>query len=245
MKIKKRNNCKLQSALKKEYHVYLFFNLKGACFMNEAYRKKRMANTENIIKKVNQRKEKLENGVVKIDVSRVFDYVQDKTTCFGIVSAYNSSCNEEENKDRYLKLRTIVKVKLNYGCIELRGGFVDRGGNYNKVNSVFIPRIKKRKLIKVARDFNQEIALFKGGNRIYIFNSDKEEEKSYNIGETLNGFKEAMEYYYSCIFNFTGNLRVQEKKDYNHIERMGLIPFWFDIIDDSKLDLLNYEIGKY
>jgi len=120
-------------------------------------------------------------------LSRIWQYIQDDSRSFGIISAYRNERSKEENENKHLLLRKKIR-SMNYGYIELKGGYVeiDAKGNHIPVEeeSLFIPSIKKDELLKLGIEFNQDSVIYKNKNEFVILSTNEKD----GIGTPLLDF---------------------------------------------------------
>jgi len=216
---------------------------------------------KNIIKKNTQnmkekyRKNLEENGgIIENSLSIVWKYIEnDEKTC-GIVSAYRANLKEEENDNRYNQLKQAVR-NSGYVYIEIRGGYKEKERGFIRVKALFVLRIKKNGIINLGKKYEQDSVLYKDDKAIIMFGINKstgEDKILLGLKKTadknnIDLAKELINKFFSELLigshkekKFVFNL--QEKKQFNHIERYAFEPFWFDIIDESvKIRDVKYE----
>ena len=73
------------------------------------------------------RRNTTEVPLVEVKLSRVFQYVEDDTKDFGIVSAFRGENSREDNKKLHDDLKKRVR-DMGYGYIEMKGGYQEEGG---------------------------------------------------------------------------------------------------------------------
>ena len=67
------------------------------------------------------RKDATETPLIEAKLSRVFQYVEDDSKDFGIVSAFRGENSREDNKKLHDDLKKRVR-DMGYGYIEMKGG---------------------------------------------------------------------------------------------------------------------------
>ena len=183
---------------------------------------------------------KLSEYLKESSLSRIWKHVEDDAKSFGVISAYRA--NEPNNDNNHKQLKTSIR-DLGYGFIEMRGGYKEEEGGFVKEKSLFIPNITKKEMIKLGQKYEQDSILYKDSNAFVSIGANK----STGIGKEIVNFKKGkgkdnISLAQDAIKNFFSQLlkgshrgkkfvfKLEERKEYNHIERMGgLEPFWFDI----------------
>ena len=124
----------------------------------------------------------------------------------------------------------------------MRGGYKEEEG-FTLEKSLFITGISKKKAIDIGMNFDQYSVLYKDKKEFIEIDTNKNS----GIGKIINSFKfksgkdnlalakEAIKDFFSSLLKGSHKgkkfiFKLQERKEYNHIERMGgLEPFWFDM----------------
>lgn len=128
-------------------------------------------------------KDTTEVPLVESSLSRVFQYVEDDSKTFGILSAMRCAASNEENKQRHAELKKKVRA-MGYGYIELRGGY--KGDeNFCHELSLLIPNIKKSQLLGLGRGFQQHSVMWKDETDFYYIGTNEEA----GLGKVLMRFK--------------------------------------------------------
>jgi hypothetical protein len=109
------------------------------------------------------RREAAETPLVEAKLSRVFQYVEDDSKDFGIVSAFRD---------------------MGYGYIEMKGGYQEEGGVVEEL-SLLIPNIKKEEIVKLGRHYKQHSVMYKNDQDFYYIGTNE----SAGIGKVLMRFK--------------------------------------------------------
>jgi hypothetical protein len=121
--------------------------------------------------------------LVESSLSRVFQYVEDDSKKFGILSAMRCAASNEENAQRHAELKKKVRA-MGYGYIELRGGY--KGDeNFCHELSLLIPNIKKSQLVALGRGFQQHSVMWKDDQDFYYIGTNEEA----GLGKVLMHFK--------------------------------------------------------
>lgn len=116
-------------------------------------------------------------------ISRIWQYVENPTKVFGIVSPFRGQYSKEENLNRFAELKKVVRG-MGLGFIEMKGGYKEEGGFVEEL-SLFIPSIKRTQIIELGKQFEQHSVMFKDENEfIYIGTNE-----SSGIGTILSKFK--------------------------------------------------------
>ena len=181
---------------------------------------------------------KLSKYLKESSLSRIWKHVEDDSHSFGVISAYRA--NEPNNDNNHKQLKTSIR-DLGYGFIEMRGGYKEEEGGFVKEKSLFIPNITKKELIKLGQKYEQDSVLYKDSNAFVSLGTNK----STGVGKIIVNFKkgkdnialtqDAIKEFFSQLLKGSHKgkkfvFKLEERKEYNHIERMGgLEPFWFDI----------------
>jgi len=116
-------------------------------------------------------------------LSRIFKYVEDPKTTFGIVSSFRGQYSKEENLKRHGNLKNAVRG-MGLGFIEMKGGYVEEGGVVEEL-SLFIPGVKRSQIIKLGQDFEQHSVMFKDEDEFVYIGTNE----SSGVGKTLSKFK--------------------------------------------------------
>lgn len=121
--------------------------------------------------------------LVEAKLSRVFQYVEDDSKQFGIVSAFRTVNSEQENRARHEELKKAVR-SMGYGFIEMRGGYKGDEG-YAEELSLLIPKIKKKEIVDLGRQYEQHSVMFKDKQDFYYIGTNQES----GVGKVLMRFK--------------------------------------------------------
>lgn len=172
--------------------------------------------------------EQFKSIITEVKLSRIWQYVTDDTSTFGIVSAYRGENSPQENEMRSKELFSSIRNK--YGYIPMQGGFVENGSEVLE-KSFFIPNVSKQDLINWGMKYNQYSVIYKENDQFYEIgtNSDSGVNKTLNkfsadVRGGLNFTKELIKKYFSSLlygphkgrkFNFS--LAEQEASSYNRI----------------------------
>jgi hypothetical protein len=124
-----------------------------------------------------------ETPLVEAKLSRVFQYVEDDSKTFGIVSAFRGANSDKENKARHEELKKTVR-SMGYGYIEMRGGYKGDEG-YVEELSLLIPKVAKKEIVALGRKFEQHSVMFKDKQDFYYIGTNEEA----GIGKVLQRFK--------------------------------------------------------
>ena len=183
---------------------------------------------------------KLSDYLNESSLSRIWQYIENDKKSFGVISAYRA--NSPENDANHKLLKTMTR-DYGYGFIEMRGGYKEEEGGFVNEKSLFIPNISKKDLIELGQKFDQDSVLYKDNNAFVSIGTNK----STGIGKTIVNFnkakskdnltlaKDAIKDFFSSLLKGSHSnkkfvFKLQERKEYNHIERMsGLDPYWFNI----------------
>jgi len=184
---------------------------------------------------------KLKQYLTESSLSRIWNYVENDAKSFGVMSAYRA--NSPDNNNNHKLLKDMIR-EYGYGFIEMRGGYKEEEGGFVNEKSLFIPNIDKKRLIELGNKFDQDSVLFKDKNSFVSLGTNK----STGVGKIIVNFKsgkgrenidlakEAIKDFFSSLMKRSHSgkkfvFKLQERKEYNHIERMGgLEPYWFDVI---------------
>lgn len=129
------------------------------------------------------RRNTTEVPLVEVKLSRVFQYVEDDTKDFGIVSAFRGENSREDNKKLHDDLKKRVR-DMGYGYIEMKGGYQEEGGVVEEL-SLLIPNIKKEEIVKLGRHYKQHSVMYKNDQDFYYIGTNE----SAGIGKVLMRFK--------------------------------------------------------
>lgn len=128
-------------------------------------------------------KETVEIPLVEAKLSRVFQYIEDDTKDFGIVSAFRGGFSEKENKTRHEELKKSVR-QAGYGFIELRGGYKGDEGFVEEL-SLLVPNITKKGIVDLGRKYQQHSVMYKNDQDFYYIGTNEEA----GVGKVLMRFK--------------------------------------------------------
>lgn len=112
---------------------------------------------------------KFSNYINESSLSRIWKHIIGDNT-FGILSAFFVSKDKEENESNHLSLKKDVRG-LGYGFIEMKGGYTYETGEITEEKSLFIPKISKNEITKLAKKYNQESFIFKNEEGFYLINT--------------------------------------------------------------------------
>jgi len=124
-----------------------------------------------------------ETPLVEAKLSRVFQYVEDDSKPFGIVSAARGENSPEENENLHTELKKQVRAG-GYGYIELRGGYTE-GDVTTEELSLLVPKIKKTELIALGRANKQHSVMYKDGTDFYYIGTNE----TSGVGKVLERFR--------------------------------------------------------
>jgi len=216
---------------------------------------------KNIIKKNTQnmkekyRKSLKENGgIIESSLSIVWKYIENNEETCGIVSAYRENLKEEENDKRYSQLKQTAR-NSGYVYVEIRGGYKEKERGFVRVKALFVLRIKKNGIINLGKKYEQNSVVYKDDKAFIMFGINKSTGESKILLDlkkapdknNIDIARKLINKFFSELLTgshkekkFAFNL--QEKKQFNHVERYAFKPFWFDIIDESvKIRDVKYE----
>lgn len=129
------------------------------------------------------RKDTSETPLVEAKLSRVFQYVEDDSKDFGIVSSFRGGLSNEENMKRHADLKARVR-KMGYGYIEMKGGYQEEGGVVEEL-SLLIPQIKKSEIVQLGRHYEQHSVMYKNNEDFFYIGTNE----SAGVGKVLMRFK--------------------------------------------------------
>jgi len=173
-------------------------------------------------------------------LSRIWKHIEEDIRSFGVISAYRAG--ESDNKENHKKLKDMIR-KMGLGYIEMKGGYKEDEGGFVNERSLFVPNIKRKDVIDLGKEFDQDTVLYKDDKEFVSIGTNR----STGIGKIIVSFKkgsgkdnmdlakEAIKDFFSSLLKGSHRgkkfvFKLQEKKEYNHISRMsGLKPYWFDI----------------
>jgi hypothetical protein len=129
------------------------------------------------------RKDTSETPIVEAKLSRIFQYVEDDSKDFGIVSSFRGGLSNEENMKRHADLKARVR-KMGYGYIEMKGGYQEEGGVVEEL-SLLIPQIKKSEIVQLGRHYEQHSVMYKNNEDFFYIGTNE----SAGVGKVLMRFK--------------------------------------------------------
>jgi len=190
---------------------------------------------KNILEEIEKRdgleeREDTEEMIRESSLGRVWQHIEDPKSTFVIVSSDRSKNTEEQNNERYKKLKYIVSNILGHGYIEMRGGYVETNDDGDKIDvyeqSLLIPKISREDAIELGTYLKQETVLYKDKGGMSYISTDPNDVK--NIGTVLTKYesqagsdnfamsKDTVEKYFSELnkkkFAFTKKESIIEKK---------------------------------
>ena len=127
---------------------------------------------------------KLTSLITESSLSRVFQFIEDGSRDFGMISASRHEYGPEENEQRHLQLKRAVR-DAGLGYIETRGGFVEDGEIEVQEKSLFVPNIDRDTIERLGSDFEQDSVLYKGEGGFSELGT-----RGKNKGKTLTTFKQ-------------------------------------------------------
>lgn len=186
---------------------------------------------------------KIREYLTESSLSRIWQFVEDDSKSFAVISASRKSNSRKVNEEKYNELKKIVR-ELGYGFIEMRGGYIETEG-FVKEKSLFIPSIPKEKAIELGVKYDQDSILFKDENEFVAIGTNRDT----GIGKVLTNFlkssekeninlaKKAIKELFSSLLKgshrgrkFKFNIQLEEKQDIGLWGRMsGKKPNWFVI----------------
>lgn len=116
-------------------------------------------------------------------LSRIWRFIEEDKYGFGVISAFRGEYSKEDNIQRHIELKSILKEK-GYGFIELKGGFKEEGGFVEEL-SLFIPNIPKNTLITLGTEYDQYSVIYKDSNEFVEIGTNQNS----GIGNILRKFK--------------------------------------------------------
>ena len=128
-------------------------------------------------------KEELEKALQESSVSRIWQFVESPTGTFGVMSSNRGEYSKEQNNQRHIELKTLVRG-MGLGFIELKGGFMEEGGFVEEI-SLFIPNISKEEIVNLGIKFDQYTILFKNEIEFVAIGTNKNS----GINKVLDSFK--------------------------------------------------------
>ncbi len=210
-------------------------------------------NRNKIDKKLNELNIKLKSLIkednrlitTEVKTGRIWKYITDENSTFGIISAFRNENSNEDNK----KLTTdlIKDIRLKYGYIMLRGGFVEDGIEVTE-NSLFVPNIKRDEIVKLGIKYNQYSIIHKD-NKSFVEISTND---STGIGKVLHRFstdskdsliftKELVKNYFSSLMygphsdrKFLFKLKERELSNFNRIAYDKTPLRWETILEEIR-----------
>ena len=186
-----------------------------------------------------------QSTIVEVKLSRIWQYISNKNSVFGIVSAYRQENSKEENEAKYDKLHRKIKND-GYGYIMLRGGFTEKDIMVEE-KSFFIPNIKRDDVIDFGIEYGQYSIIHKdklifeeiGTNRDSGINVilNKFSIKSNN---NISFAKEIIKKYYSSLMygphhkkKFAFKLQEQESSSFNRIAYHNEPLKWYTVLTET------------
>ena len=119
--------------------------------------------------------------VTETKLGKVWKYISDKNSSFGIVSAFSAENSREENER--LSSELLQEIRQKYGYIMLKGGFVEKGKEVIE-ESFFIPKITRDDLIQLGKKYNQYSVIYKDAEAFVEIGTNSDS----GVGKILNRF---------------------------------------------------------
>ena len=99
------------------------------------------------------------NNLNESSLSRILSHIESDRS-FGVISAFRGDLSKKENMQRHADLKDQVRQK-GYGFIEMRGGYKEEDGGFVNELSLFIPNAKKRDLMNLGGEYDQDSIIYK------------------------------------------------------------------------------------
>ena len=244
------------SVLSPEYYITSTFEdiISGNLYeSNELNQNKKIQIEETImkLKKNIKLKDLISNGkkvqtIVETKLGRIWKFITDSNSRFGIISASRGEYSVEENKKRTSKLASEIR-SLGYGYIMLKGGFVEENGNEVVEISFFVPDITLKELLNLGKKYEQYSVLFKDGDSFQEIGTNPNS----GIGKVLNKFstkqndsltfdKDLIKNYYSSLIygphskrKFLFKLQEREIANFNRIAYHKEPLQWYTLLEET------------
>lgn len=166
--------------------------------------------------------------VTETKLGKIWKYITDEDSIFGIISAYRIENSKEENEE--LSKQLFSDVRRKYGYIFLKGGFVEKGIEVIE-ESFFVPKISRDEIVQLGIKYKQYSVIHKDGKSfVEIGTSDDA-----GVGKVLNRFsvdertglsmsKEFIKNYFSSLLygphtgkKFVFKLAERESANFNRV----------------------------
>jgi gamma-glutamylcyclotransferase (GGCT)/AIG2-like uncharacterized protein YtfP len=241
------------TALNPEYVANMNFEdvIRGKLYESNEY----LANKNKIletISKINNKdiklktliKEKRNKVITEIKLGKIWKYISDENSVFGIISAFRAENSKEENEK--LSSELLKKIRNKYGYIMLKGGFVESGTEVIE-DSLLIPKISRDEIIKLGIDYNQYSIIHKDRESFAEISTNDES----GIGKILNKFsiderdnliftKELLKNYFSSLMygphagrKFLFKLQERESASLNRIAYNKIPLRWNTFLEEK------------
>jgi hypothetical protein len=129
--------------------------------------------------------ESFKSFIQEARLSRVFQYVEDPSKGFGIVSAFRGQYSNDENMKRHADLKKTVRG-MGLGFVEMKGGYKEEGG-YVEELSLFVPKATRDQIITLGKKYDQHSVMFKDDKEFVYIGTNE----SAGVGKVLSRFKAA------------------------------------------------------
>lgn len=184
------------------------------------------------------------NFIAESSLSRIWQHVENNRD-FGVVSSSRDEMSADDLKSANSQLKKVVR-EMGYGFIEMRGGYNGDQG-FVQEESLFIPNVTLRDIIKLGSDFNQHSVIHKSKDQFALISTNSKD----GIGKVLTNFirggkdnfnmaKNAIKDFFSSLAKgshrgkkFVFNVQERESWSFNQAaySNRGEEPKWFTIME--------------
>ena len=133
-------------------------------------------------------------------LSRIWQFIEADKYSFGVMSAFRMENTSPENLQLHKELKIQIR-EMGYGYIELKGGFTE-DGVFTSETSLFIPKINKKQMLELGKQYNQFSVIHKDRTGFYEYAPTGKALSKFKHGsgkDNLDFAKELLKSYFSSL----------------------------------------------
>ena len=185
--------------------------------------------------------------IVETKLSRLWKYIANKDSVFGIISAHQSDNSPEQNK--LLSSNLLRDIREKYGYIMLKGGFIENGAEVIE-KSFFVPNISRDELTMLGKKYDQYSIVHKDAQTFVEIGTNSDS----GVGKILNRFstdergnliftKELIKKYFSSLLygphkdvKILFKLQERESPSFNRVAYNKMPLQWHEVLVESLIN---------